>query len=276
MSHGPGYLSVNATEYLKTSGVGTKEEPFKLVVDAALQDQTTPILIVPANKVSNTTTLTTTIAKGDMTIDVDTTTGFVAGVFIVLANATENRYMTARQVGAIAGSTVTLDTPVDFEYPAGTQITNGSTNLGVNGAVTTQVFSLRASDPGLPLIVDITRMIFTCTTATAVDMSTFGDLAALTNGLVLRRVDGTYNNIFNVKTNGEIASLMYDFQVYDATNPQQGQDGFVSRLTFAGQNKIGVTLRIGPDEDVELLIQDDLSGLTDFTVMFEGHVVDED
>jgi hypothetical protein len=182
--------------------------------------------------------------------------------------------MVAKQIGAIAGSTITIDTPLDFAYPSGSQITNGTINMGVDGSATTQVFSLRAADPGLPLTVDITRVIFTCTTDSAVDMSKFGDIAGgITNGLVLRRTDGTYNNIFNAKTNAELSSLMYDFVVYAATNPSIGQDGFVGRLTFAGSNKIGVAIRLGPGEDLELLVQDDLSDLVEFTAMFEGHVV---
>jgi hypothetical protein len=261
-------------KFLKSHGAGTDADPYVPVLDVVINDQTSPIIIVPANKTANQTTISVAADLNDMSFDVASATGFVDGVFMVLADVDSNRFMTCHQVGAISGNTVTVDTPLDFAYPTTTQVTNGATNLGVDGSSTTQVFSLRAADPGLDLEVDITRIIITCTTVGAVDMSTFGDIAGpLTNGLVLRRTDGTFNNIFNVKTNGEIASLMYDFQVYAATNPQQGQDGFVSRMTFAGQNKIGVAIRIGPGEDLELLVQDNLSTLTDFTVTFEGHVV---
>ncbi|MCK4958883.1 MAG: hypothetical protein KAT00_05775 [Planctomycetes bacterium] len=244
-------------------------------LEVQLSDQTTPTVIVPLNQVANETTLLSGATIEESTVDVSATAGFVDGTFIVIANADENRYYTGKQVGAIAGNTVTLDTPLDFSYPAGTEITNGSTDLSVLGTLASpEIFSLRASDPGLPTVVDVTRIIFTCITDTAVDLTKFGDIiGGLTNGIVLRRRDGFINNIFNAKNNGELSSLMYDFQVAAATNPNQGQDGFVGRLTFAGQNKIGVTIRIGPDEDLEILVQDDLSTLLDFQIVVEGHVV---
>ena len=240
-----------------------------------LQDQTTPIVIVPLSKVSNTTTVLNVGVLGARTIDVTATTGFVDGSFIVIADIINNRYYVGQQVGAIATNTITLDTPLDFAYSAGATITNGNTNMAVNGSATTQIFGVRVSDPGLPLVVDITRIIFLCVTVSAADLSTFGDLPALTNGVVIRRRDGSFNNIFNAKTNGELASYMFDFTIHQATNPSQGQDGFVGRLTFAGQNKMGAVVRLGPDEDLECLIQDDLSALTFLCVIAEGSVVIE-
>ena len=67
----------------------------------------------------------------------------------------------------------------------------------------------------------------------------------------------------------------YDWTPYLATNPQQGQDGFLFRLTFAGMNKLGVAIRLNPGEDLQFLVQDDLSGITVLEVTAEGHVVFE-
>lgn len=239
-----------------------------------LQDQTTPTLIVPLNQVSNSTTVLNVGAVNTNTIDVTVTTGFADGAFIVIADIVNNRYYTGNQVGAISVNTVTLDTPLDFAYAVGATITNGITNMAVNGSVTTEVFGLRVSDPGLPLTVDVTRLMFLCTTQAAVDLSKFGDIVGgLVNGIVVRKRDGTINNIFNAKTNGDLAGIMFDWNAQAATNPAQGQDGFIGRLTFAGQNKMGVTVRVGPDEDIECLIQDDLSTLTSFVIIAEGSVV---
>ena len=246
-------------------------------LEVQISDQTTPALIFPMNRVNNTSALSVDGVGEETTVTVDTTTGFVDGAFIVIANADEGRFYRGIQIGAPVGSVITLDTPLDFSYPAGTQITSGSINLAVNGTLASpQVFSLRASDPGLPTVVDVTRLIFSCITDTAVDLTKFGDIAGgLTNGIVLRRKDGTISNIFNSKTNFDLSSIMYDFQVAAATNPNQGQDGFVGRMTFAGTNKMGVAIRIGPDEDLELLVQDPLSTLLLFTITAEGHVVQD-
>lgn len=245
----------------------------------AIQDQHSPTLIVPMNKVENTTTLTAPTAIDDTVIAVTSATGFAAGKFVTLTNVAENRYYTG-EVVSVASLDITIDTPLDYAFPtSGTIVTQGTHDLVVDGSGTTQIFSLRASDPGLPVKIDITRLIFKMTTTSAIDLSLFGNLNPLTNGLVLRRVDGTTQNIFNVKTNGNIAGIMFDWTPFAATNPVQGVDGFVARLTFAGQSKIGVTVRVGPEEDLQLLIQDDLTAnvagqtITTFKVVIEGHVV---
>lgn len=242
--------------------------------DVNIQDQVTPPLIVPFNKTTNTTTLSAATAIDDRTITVAATTGFVDGAFVTISSIGDNRYYIGRQIGAPVGNVITVDTPLDFAYPIGATAATGAIYLNVNGSVTPQVFSIRASDPGIPVTIDITRIIFQCTTATAVDLSKFGDIAGgLVNGLVLRRVDGTTTNIFNVKTNGELAAIMYDFTIYQGTNPVQGVDGFLGRITFAGQEKMGVAIRLGTGEDLEVIVQDNLSTLTEFLMIAEGHVV---
>jgi hypothetical protein len=265
-----GSIDVNITD--ETGNKVRLEENGSLPV--TLQDQTSPTLIVPLNQVSNTTTVLNVGTIDTSTIDVTVTTGFVAGAFIVIADLVNNRYYTGYQVGAIAGNTVTLDTRLDFAYAAGAQITNGITNMAVNGSVTPQVFGLRVSDPGLPLTVDVTRLMFLCTTVALNDLSTFGDIEnGLLNGIQIRKRDGTFNNIFTAKTNGDLEGIMFDFHIHAKTNPVQGQDGFTGRLTFGGQSKMGVVVRVGPDEDLECIIQDDLSTLTAFSVIAEGSAV---
>jgi len=68
---------------------------------------------------------------------------------------------------------------------------------------------------------------------------------------------------------------MYDWTPYAALNPVQGIDGFVARLTFAGQNKVGVAIRLPIGQDLEVLVQDDLEAITKLEIVAEGHIVDE-
>lgn len=242
--------------------------------DVSIQDQTTAPLLVPLNKTTDTTTLSAATAVDDRTITISDPTGFIAGAFITISSIPDNRYYIGRQLGAAVGNVVTVDTPLDFTFPVGATVAAGTIKMNVNGSVTPQIFGVRASDPGIPVTVDITRIILQCTTANAVNLSRFGDIVGgIVNGLVLRKVDGAYNNIFNFKTNAEIAAAMYDFSVYTATNPAQGVNGFVGRLTFAGQNKLGVAIRLETGDDLQAIVQDNLSTLTSFLIVAEGHVV---
>jgi len=241
-------------------------------VPVNLQDQITRPIIAKFNKVTNSTTLSGVATKGAYTIDVVSATGISAGSLITLFDPTSANFSFYKAL-SVATLEITLDSPVDFAYPNGTFVDVSITNMNVDGSSTAQTFGLRGigSPPGVDITVDITKIIIQCQTATAVDLEKFGDLTALTRGLLLRRRDSIIENIFNVKTNDEISGIM-EFEPITSTNPAQGVDGFRAELTFAGQNQIGVAIRLPLGEDLEVLIQDSLLGLTSLEMTAEGHI----
>jgi len=247
----------------------------RVVSDVSVQDQTTQAVIVNFNRIAESTTLAADRAVGDTFITVLDTLGSANNTYVVIFNPTLNRFSTFNTLSKNI-DTLFLDTPLDVAYDSASFVDLTDKNLAVDGSQATQTFGLRGVSPSpIGITIDVTRIIFTCTTTSAVDLSTFADIAGgITNGLVLRKRDGTYYNIFNAKTNQDLAGLMYDWDVASATNPQQGQDGFTSRLTFGGQSKIGVVIRLAPGEDLEFLVQDDLSSIISFLVVAEGHIVD--
>ena len=236
-------------------------------------DLTTAPIILPFAQVVATTTTAAEAVKGAYTIEVASTASMVVGQHFRIVDPISNRFY-AGQIVSIASPNVTLDNQFDFEYLSGSEVTVSNTDMSVNGAVTPVLFKSRTGTISIPSRVDLTRILFTCITDTPVTLPAFGDLTALTRGLALRiNRNDTQNNILNIKTNQGIINMAYDFNVFQATNPAQGVDGFSSRLTFAGQEKVGVALRIEQDENVEVLIQDDLTGLTSLQIFFEGHIV---
>lgn len=238
-------------------------------IDVFLQDQTSPPVLVYLNKVENRAVLTANFTMDTYNITVNDSTGMSVGDYTGVFNIEGTRYY-AGNILEINGNVLTMDTPSDFDFIVGDDVTSGIKDMNVDGSVTPVIFSLRA-DPELDFEVDVTRIIMHITDNTAMDDNRFGGLDALTRGIVLRRVDGSFQNIFNVKTNGEMGELAFD-KVYDDKAPS-GFFGMTSRLTFAGSNKIGVAIRLGPDEDLQLIIQDDLTGLETFRIMVEGHIV---
>lgn len=241
--------------------------------DVNIQDQHTPVIVAFfSNEIASSTLATSPTAIDDLTFDVADATGFLADHHLSIFDVTANRFYLATILN-VTDDTITVDTPLDFAYSIGSFVTAGETNLNVNGSSTPIIYGLRNTEEAIGSAFDITIMIFTCLTDTAVDLSKFGDIAALTNGLVLRKKNDVYMNVFNIKTNGDMANLMF-FDPQTATNPAQGQDGFIGIMTFAGQSEIGVTIRLEPGEDVQLIIQDDLTGLTSFSVIAEGHIVE--
>lgn len=243
-------------------------------VNVMINDQISSTIILPMVRELAETTLSISAVINAYTITVSDPAGFVIGQHLRIINSAADRFYFGTILG-IAASVITLDTQIDFIYVAGSEVTVSDTNMNVDGSSTPVIFTLRTGSPSIPSSVDITRMIFTCIADSPVDLSKFGDLAALTRGIAFRSNNGIQDNIFNIKTNAELAGIDFDFDPYAATNPAQGIDGFISRLTFAGQNRIGVALRVPCDGNLEMIIQDDLRLLTFLGVILEGHVVED-
>lgn len=242
-------------------------------VPVNIQDQTSRILdLFFIQKQGATVTLGAAANPNDRTITLSDATGFVTGNVVGLFGSA-TQFMFAKQIGIPAGNVITLDTPVDTLFPIGSAVIRATDNLNVNGSPgTPQIFSIGPIGTGAGIEVDITRFLGYIETSGAQADDKFGDIAGgLQYGLALRQNNGSIQNIWNVKTNGEIGLLCYD-SAYTPNAPA-GNEGFRFRNTFAGQSKHGVTIRLMPGESLELLVQDNLSGLVKLNCMAQGHVV---
>lgn len=243
-------------------------------VDATLQDSEAPLYIVKCSNIIAETTLTVTTAKDDYIISVTSATDFVVGQYLTLYSIASNRVYFSN-ILAINTLDITLDRPLDFEFnSADSVISVGNTNMNVNGSVTPQIFGVRNPVVGgdIPLAIDITRLMFNCLTSTTPILTDFGDITGgLLRGIVIRKIDGEYHNILNAKSNSELKNMMYDFEIETAA--AAAQDGFNGRITFAGQNKMGVVIRLQEGEDLQIIIQDDLTSLDNFEIIAEGSEV---
>lgn len=239
-----------------------------------LQDQTTPPLILPLAQQLASDSLASDAVIYSNTVILNDATGFTIGDHFRIISVDADRFYFG-EILNIVTNTITLDNPIDFAYPATSECTASNINMNVNGSVTPVIFNLRTGSPSIPSDVDVTRLLFSCTTDSAVDLGKFGNLTALAKGIVFRKIDGETRNYFNVKINKDIAAIAYDWTPYDASNPGTGIYGFSARLTFGGQNKIGTVIRIGPEDNLQAIIQDDLTGLDELRITVEGHVVQD-
>lgn len=171
---------------------------------------------------------------------------------------------------------VTLDAPVPFPftpgYPdPGSVMLTVLIQMNVVGSIAapntftfTNIFQQS---------VDVTRIIIHMTDGTSMDDEKFGGMPALANGIVCRKklIEGEdYINFWNVKTNGDFAALAYDLKYTDPS--PAGVYGMTTRMSYAGQHKHGVVIRLNYNEAIEFVIQDDLTDLESFTATFEGHL----
>lgn len=240
------------------------------------QSNTSPAVIVKFSKIKSERQLAVATAIDDWTITLDDATGVVDGDAFSIVNKDGARFTLGYVVGAPAGNVVSIDRPMDFEFQIGDYVAIRTTNMAVDGSVTPEVFSIRGDiSEEIPIEIDLTRIIFVALTPDAVDLSKFGHLAALTKGITLRHRNGILYNILNVKSNLDFEGITLDWKPYSAGVGNQGQDGFSCRLTFNGPDKLDTVVRLGPNEDLEIVIPENLSTITLFECRVEGSFVTE-
>jgi len=258
-----------------TDGVRTVTLEPNGSLPVTLQDQTTPLVVTQFSILEQQTTTAAAMAIGDRQVTVTSPTGISVGKLITIFDPTAIRFSQCFCVG-IAGSLVTLCSPIDFAYPSGSFVDVSDVNLNVDGSVTPVVAGIRNNagavpPPGLDLSVDITKVAISMVTATSPLLTDFGDIAGgLTNGVTLRRRDGDYYNIGNAKDNSELNLFMDDFAIYTALF---GVDGLSCNIRFGGQSNFGSVPRLAINEDLEIIIQDNLTSITSLRIAAQGSIV---
>jgi hypothetical protein len=243
-------------------------------------DRTSEIIDIHLTRQLDTITLRSDFSDGDRVIEVTTTGSTPAvGDTVCLKQGTAFLQSYIVSVAAVAGNDydLTLEWKSDFDFTvAGIgSATLRSEDMNVDGSSTEVEFS--ASPSGLQSGCEwrITRFMFVINDNAAMDDSKFGALTALTNGVYFRVENGTTKNIFCARSNGDLASHMYDVEYVDATLGPAGEYGLRGRRTFGTSGKNGSVIRLTADgsDAFKCIIQDNLTGLTKFNVIIQGYVL---
>jgi hypothetical protein len=235
-------------------------------VPVALQDQTTEIVPMPLIvEINSGNLLSAPVAIDGRTMTLTAGHGAVVGNAICIFE--DNRPFFAI-IQSVVTNTITIDSPFDMAFSPAAYVCVGTANLNHNGAVTPVEASI---GPIGNFDWDITRIHVNITDTTAMDSGKFGGQAALTNGVILRTYNGSPKNIFNAKTNGDLARAASNRE-YDPKAPA-GVYGFASQHVLGGQAHAGVVIRLhgSTNDKISLIIQDNLTGLAAFSVFLYGH-----
>ena len=179
---------------------------------------------------------------------------------------------------AVVGDIITLDSLLPFAYPVAITVVQSYTkDMNVDGSVTPQVFSIFG--PGAPGIkLNVVRFVWDMLTATAVDLSKFGDIVGgVTNGMLLRGVPNPSSglpasNQFNLKTNADFNTISGgDWKPYDAQNVVQGQHGCNTRYTMGGEEKHDAIAILITGDRIDIILTDDFSTLLQWRTLFGGN-----
>lgn len=173
-----------------------------------------------------------------------------------------------------------VGTPNKFRYfnslLGSTGADSGITNMNVDGSVTKQVFCINSSPDYDIHIMGIVIVI----ADTAVVHNKFGNIAALTNGWDLKFYEqGEPTNIMNAaKTGGEVIAqsgfghafgnggVSFELSNWTGTTDAQG-----IYLDLANIIPDGLRIGRGTTDRIDSGINDNLTGLTEFTVRALGY-----
>jgi hypothetical protein len=249
---------------LRSSPSGPAVSP----VEVAIQDQFTPSVFRHFYRILSIHSLLSPGTPNDSQIAISGTHS--PGDQLLINDGTDVREL--GQVLAFSSPIATLDRPLDTAYdPAACEVRKVSYNLAVNGAASPVTFIFEVP-LGSTKELDLQSFVIAMVCASQPDDSKFGDLSALTKGVVMRSNYQSLNyfNFINAKTNGEIKEVSDDYEYSDKAGG--GAYAFVSRTDI--RRNWGVTVRMFGGLRLELIVQDDLSGLTDFHILTRGHVVE--
>lgn len=223
------------------------------------------------------TTLTVAVV-GDGTeyqISIADATGFANGDYIhintTLVETTHPRIVSASPALPTTGPVVlTLDRRLDAAHGIGDEVVQAVIDMSSITATMASPVIYYASPYGTE-VWHVTRILFELTHGTAGDLGLFGDLPALTNGVVIRAlVSGQYYTFTNWKQNSNMKVDMYDVQ-FDPRSGGGGQYGTTGRGTFTNAGAI-VRLDAAQGDRLELLVQDNITLLDSFTMKAQGHL----
>lgn len=256
-----------------TTDVTVVGENVALNVD--IQDRETELIDLHFYTNGTTRSFFSTVTAGSRSATIATGSGISVGDYIIVSEGTRF-YDGIVLTKAITPpeDDFTFDTPFDFAFTTAAVIAPGLENLNQDGSVTPIIAFVSPQNLQDGVGFHITRIMISITDETAMDDGIFGGGAALTNGIVVRTIrDGEFHNLFNAKTNGDLAAHAYDL-TYASKPPAGSGHGLRWRRTFGGQSKGGsvVALSSTTNDQIQIVIQDNLTGLVTFTAVAQGHV----
>jgi len=214
-----------------------------------------------------TTTLSVAAATQTRLITVTSITGLSIGNTLRISQMLIQRSLPV--IVAIAGNVITLDRLLDYDLPIGTLVERVYTNLNRVGTAAAPI--LFRLGPPVGERWHMTRMLLAMTHASAGDLGKFGNLPPLTYGLVGRiKKAGKYFTYFSWVSNAELKSTMFDVD-FDTRSGGGGTYGTSGRFTFTNAGT-SITLDGTAGDEIQLLVQDNLTGLLSFSVQAQGHI----
>lgn len=225
---------------------------------------------------ATTTTISVQTVVNDTSLNVANTAGFAIGDNIRIdTTAVESTLPRITAITAGAPGVLTLDRQLDNVHLVGDAVTKVYTDIALATpaiAGTLAAPQIFETGPGVGDIWHIYTITISMAHTAAGDMGKFGDLAALTNGLVLRaKIGGVYATLTNWKDSGDINN-----DTGNVSFPARSGGGGSYGTSAQGQLRIvtGAILRLDGTLGDKFYVynQDDLTTLGFLKMKAQGHL----
>ena len=216
------------------------------------------------NEIS-TSTLAADAVVDTRTIVLTAGHGFVTGEVIYINGLYKARVLT------VVTNTLTVNQPINANFPAGTAVYRMSSNMNVDGSSGRKIFKIA---PPNGVIFGIYSFKINMRSSADMDDTKFGGITALTCGLMFRvkKSATEYNNLFSARVNSEF-QLRCEEVIYETKAPS-GEFGMTMEYSFI---KKGVAARIDGSlgQELQAIVYDNLSvaGVTFLSCVAKGQVV---
>lgn len=214
-----------------------------------------------------TTTLDVDVVVDEKTVTVTSATGALVGDCI---NIRQGSKIFQSLIRAVNGTLITFASPLDNAFTAGATVCFGEWNLNIDGSTTPQIFKVC---PPPDAKFHVASISITITDDATMDDSKFGSLTRLANGLICRRTDGQIFNYFLISNNAGFYQAGYDTQ-YPEKVPS-GVYAFNARKHVMDTNGSIIALNGATTDEFQIIVQDNLTGISEFTIVVHGHIVED-
>jgi hypothetical protein len=250
-----------------TDGVETVKVESNGAMAVSIQDQHSDAIDLYVHTDNATPTITVNPSVGDQQITVNSIVGVVNGNAITINEGIKTFQSI---ITGSSGSVITFATPLDYDFSVSAAVSCGDWNMAVNGSVTPVVFYLR---PPAGANWDLYTFNVSITDDVVMDSGKFGGIAALTNGLFSRIVNGVIKNLPVIVNNLGFAEIGFTIR-YDDKAPA-GIYGFLASKNYSQINGVSIRLEGSGADEFQVIIQDDLTDLTHMAITANGHVVQD-
>lgn len=239
-------------------------------LDVVLQDSTSDSLDIRFHTNTGSMTLASGVVMDAQTMTLVAGHGVATGDFICIK---EGARVFNSMVQNVDTNVITLDSPFDYAFTTAAHLHKGNIHMNVNASGASPViYSVGPGGLSGSISWHITSISMHIEDNLAMDDTKFGGISALTNGFVLRKHDGVSKNIMTIKDNGD---LMDYCQIAQYNEKASTGYGIRAVKLFGGQENTGSVIQLdsATNDTLQIIIRDDLRGLTDMHVLAIGHVV---